>query len=69
MRITIVSFRRRRTGDLAAAEQEYIKRLSRHARVQLHPVRHWDDRTGLPSRLLRSTWRIAYRHGEPLPDR
>jgi 23S rRNA (pseudouridine1915-N3)-methyltransferase len=59
VRITIVSFQKSRTSDLHNAEQEYIKRLSRHTRVDLLPVRSWDDRSGLPDRLLKSTLRIG----------
>jgi 23S rRNA (pseudouridine1915-N3)-methyltransferase len=59
MRITVVSYQGSRASDLAQAEGEYVKRLSRHAEVELLPLRAWDERTGLPARLLRATWRIG----------
>ena len=59
MRITVVTFQKSRNADLERAEAEYIKRLQPHATVQIEPLRTWDDRTLLPARLLRSTWRIG----------
>jgi 23S rRNA (pseudouridine1915-N3)-methyltransferase len=57
--LTIVSYQKSRASEYAAAEQEFIKRLSRHADVDLMPIRSWDDSTVLPARLLRSTWRVG----------
>jgi 23S rRNA (pseudouridine1915-N3)-methyltransferase len=59
MRLTIVSFLNTRSADLAEAEAEYVRRLSRHAGVELLPVRSWNATSGLPARLLRGTWRIG----------
>ena len=59
MRISIVSFQKNRNPVLEAAEQEYVKRLSRHVEVEIHPVKRWDDRSGLPSRFLEAHRRIG----------
>ena len=52
MQISIVSFQKQRRTDLDAAEQEYIKRLSRWVQVELCPVRNFDDASGIPGRFL-----------------
>ena len=53
MQISVVSYEKHRNSALAAAEQEYIKRLSRQARG------------GLPDRLLKGTYVVLYVEGEP----
>ena len=55
MKISIVSFQKNRNVVLESAEQEYIKRLSRHARIELHPVRNWDEKTGIPEKFLKAS--------------
>ncbi len=63
MQISIVSYEKRRNSALASAEQEYIKRLSRQARVALCPGRA--PRGGLPDRLLQGTYVVGlYVEGE-----
>jgi 23S rRNA (pseudouridine1915-N3)-methyltransferase len=52
VKISVVSYQKGRSPALETAEQEYVKRLSRHATVELCPVRRWDARTGVPARLL-----------------
>ena len=62
MQISIVSYEKHRNSALAAAEQEYIKRLSRQARVALCPSK---ARDGLPARLLKGTYIVGlYVEGE-----
>ena len=63
MQISIVSYEKHRNSALEAAEQEYIKRLSRQARVALCRGK---VRGGLPDRLLRGTYVVGlYVEGEP----
>lgn len=50
MQISVVSYEKHRHSALAAAEQEYIKRLSRQAQVALCPQKG-KVRSGLPDRL------------------
>ena len=59
MKISVVSFQKNRNARMEAAEAEYVKRLSRHAEVELQAVRNWDDDTGLPARLDRASRRIG----------
>ena len=59
MKISIVSFQKKRNSEIEVVEQEYLKRLSRHAETELLPVRHWDDSTGLPARLGKANRRIG----------
>lgn len=54
MKISIVSFQKNRNPELEAAEKEYIKRLSRHADIELQQIKNWDDATGLSPRLLKA---------------
>ena len=62
MQISIVSYEKHRNSALEAAEQEYIKRLSRQARVALYPGK---ARGGLPDRLLKGTYVVGlYVEGE-----
>ncbi len=59
MRLTVVCYQRTRAAFWSEIEREYCQRLARHAQVELLAVRTWDERTGLPARLLRSTRRIG----------
>ena len=59
MKITIVSFQKNRNSPLEAPESEYLKRLSRHARVDVQTVKTWDDQTGLPAQCLKAQRRIG----------
>lgn len=62
MQISIVSYEKHRNPALEAAEQEYIKRLSRQARVALCPGK---APGGLPDRLLKGTYVVGlYVEGE-----
>ncbi len=62
MQISIVSYEKRRNAVLEVAEQEYIKRLARQARVALCPSK---ARDGLPDRLLKGTHVVGlYVEGE-----
>ena len=62
MQISIVSYEKHRNSALEAAEQEYIKRLLRQARVALCPSK---TRDGLPNRLLKGTYVVGlYVEGE-----
>ncbi len=54
MKITIVSFQKNRNSPLEAAEQEYLKRLGRHVKVEFHTVKSWTDQTGLPAQSLKA---------------
>ena len=59
MNLTIVSFAKGKTG-FEAAEAEFLRRLSGHARVDLEVVGKWDDATGLPERLLKpGAWPVG----------
>ncbi len=63
MQISIVSYEKHRNPVLEAAEQEYIKRLSRQARVALCRGK---ARGGLADRLLKGTYVVGlYVEGEP----
>ena len=53
MDLTVVSFQKNRNRELEAVEAEYRKRLSRHARVNLHQIRKWDAHTKLDPALTR----------------
>ena len=55
MKISIVSFQKHRNVELEAAEQEYIKRLSLHAKVEVHALKNWDETAGLPEKFLKGT--------------
>jgi 23S rRNA (pseudouridine1915-N3)-methyltransferase len=59
MRIAIVSFQRTRNPALEACEEEYLRRLSRHAEVELCPLRRWDDQAGLRPRFASANRRIG----------
>ena len=59
MKISIVSFQKNRNPTLEAAEQEYLKRLSRHAEIELVPVKRWDEQTGVPVRFLQAQRLVA----------
>ncbi len=62
MQISIVSYEKHRNSVLEAAEQEYIKRLSRQARVALCPGK---AQGGLSDRLLKGTYVVGlYVEGE-----
>ena len=62
MQISIVSYEKHRNSVLEAAEQEYIKRLSRQARVEFYLGK---ARGGLPDRLLKGTYVVGlYVEGE-----
>ena len=54
MKITIVSFQKNRNSPLETAESEYLKRLGRHAQVEFHTVKTWNDQTGLPTQSLKA---------------
>jgi hypothetical protein len=56
MQISVVSYEKHRNSALEAAEQEYIKRLSRQARVALCPGK---AQGGLPDRLLKGTYVVG----------
>lgn len=59
MRITVVSFQRSRNPALEACEEEYLRRLSRHAEVTLQPLRRWNDQDGLPPGLASAGRRVG----------
>ncbi len=59
MKLSIVTFQKNRNAEIETAKREYIKRLSRHAQVELSTVKSWDDRTELPSRLAKARRRIG----------
>lgn len=64
MQISIVSYEKHRNSAIEVAEQEYIKRLSRQARVALCPQKG-QARGGLPDRLLKGTYIVGlYVEGE-----
>ena len=64
MQISVVSYEKHRNSALEAAEQEYIKRLSRQARVALCPQKG-KAQVGLPDRLLKGTYVVGlYVEGE-----
>ena len=54
MKISIVSFQQHRNAELEAAEREYVKRLSRHARVELHALKGREADAGIPAHLLKA---------------
>ncbi len=54
MKISIVSFQKNKNADVEAAEGEYIKRLSRHAEVELWAIKSWKEGEGLPVRFLKA---------------
>ena len=58
MQISIVSYEKHRNSALEAAEQEYIKRLSRQARVALCPQKG-KVQGGLPDRLLKGAYVVG----------
>lgn len=65
MQISVVSYEKHRNSALAAAEQEYIKRLSRQAQVALCPQKGKTP-SGLPDRLLKGTHIVGlYVRGTP----
>ena len=57
--MSIVAFEKRRNPLLAAAEQEYLKRLTRYAEVEELLIRKWDQSTGLSAPLLRNSYRVG----------
>lgn len=54
MKISIISFQKNKNLDVEAAEGEYIKRLSRHAEVELCVIKSWKEGEGLPARFLKA---------------
>ncbi len=54
MKISIVTFQKNKNADVEAAEKEYIKRLARHADVELCPIKNWKDDEVLPARFLKA---------------
>ena len=54
MKITIVSFQKNRNSPLEVAESEYLKRLGRHAQLEFHAIKTWNDQTGLPVQSLKA---------------
>lgn len=58
MQISVVSYEKHRNFALAAAEQEYIKRLSRQAQVALCPQKGKAP-SGLPGRLVQGTYIVG----------
>ena len=52
MKISIVSYQKNRNSALEGAEAEYIKRLSRQAKVEMCAIGKWKDADGLPDRLV-----------------
>ena len=59
MKISVVSHQKNRNAELAAAEQEYIKRLSRQAQVELYPINKWKEGDGLPDRLIKGAYVVG----------
>lgn len=59
MKITIVSFQKQRNTDCQAAEEEYIKRLSRFAQIDISEIKSWNGSTKLPSDMSKSSFRIG----------
>lgn len=59
MKISIVCYQKNRNVELERAEGEYIKRLSRQARVELHPIAKWKDGDGLPEQLLQGAYVVG----------
>lgn len=54
MKISIITFQKNKNSDVEAAEGEYIKRLSRHAEVELCAIKSWKEGEGLPARFLKA---------------
>lgn len=54
MKLSIITFQKNKNSDVEAAEREYIKRLSRHAEVELCPIKNWKDGDALPARFLKA---------------
>ena len=54
MRITILSFQQHRNAELEPAESEYLKRLSRHAKVELRTARLRNGDGAVPDDLLKA---------------
>ena len=54
MRITILSFQQHRNAGLEPAESEYLKRLSRHAKVELRTARLRNGDGAVPDDLLKA---------------
>jgi len=59
MKISIVSFQKKKNSDVEAAEKEYCKRLSRHVKVEFCPIKTWDDNFELPVRFAKAGRRIG----------
>ena len=59
VKITIVSFQKQARSPYAAAEAEFAKRLSRHARIELQSVKSWNASTGLPDKALGAGYPIG----------
>jgi 23S rRNA (pseudouridine1915-N3)-methyltransferase len=55
MKLSIVCFQKNRNVELEAAEKEYLKRLSRHATIELHALKNWDEKAGLPKKFLKGS--------------
>lgn len=59
MKISIVSYQKKRKAELQGAEGEYLKRLFRHVNLELHAIGKWKDADGLPDRLLRGAYVVG----------
>ena len=59
MKISIVSYQKNRNAELEGAEGEYIKRLSRQARIELHSIGKWKDGDGLPEKLSQGAYVVG----------
>ena len=68
MKLSIVSFVRNARTGYEAAEAEFCKRIKPHAQVELVAIRKWNDKTGIPQRLLKRGGRVIGMvvDGEPL---
>ncbi len=53
MKLSIVSFLNSAQTGFEEAEAEFCKRIRSHAQVELVAVKKWDDKTGIPQRLLK----------------
>ncbi len=53
MKLSIVSFLKNAQTGFEEAEAQFCKRIRPHAQVELVAVKKWDDKTGIPQRLLK----------------
>ena len=64
MKISVLSFQQHRNAGLESAEGEYVKRLSRHARVELRSARLRHGDGAIPDDLLKERIVGLFSEGE-----